>query len=234
MNSRNCMWNSLLDESLKTQNAYSKEDFQWLKINIYEVYSKDDINFNINTKYVSIILLNRSIKLSKYALIFNQCLCEAIQTKNRKSLIKILKNPPLEEFNSLPENEKSKWLLELDNHIIAHNLYMDRKNLSNSQLYGCELKNTYSKCLEEVCKNSELIEANPDIFILTFNFKYKTHYLINELDLVYFLCVGENDFSIDDEIPESIIDELNNKYKTEILIFKKALELGYIHSLQPN
>jgi len=231
-------WNSLITAAIDTQRMYfdlTEEQFDWLKSNLIKIYSKNDNNFDIETKFISLVLLNRSTKYGRYALLFNQSIEEAIINNDIKALARALKNPNIQELDALSSSEKTQWISEIHSHIIAHNLYLDRELLSKNQPYGSEYINTYAKCYNEACiaKSNiyaEYIPTNSAHVVSIADVpNYMEIYLMREIDLIFLLLSeGLNPYS-GEFLSKEIITNLKKKYTTLLTIARKAHNLGYKH-----
>jgi len=236
----NFVWNELIDFALYTQQNYfnfNSNQLNWLKLELYIIYQCD---YDLNTKYKCLVLLNRSIKHGRYALIFNKEIQEAVFTENSDLLREIFLNPPLVELDCLPIEEKNKWLLEINNHIIALNLYIDKKILSQHELFV--LNNisithnidNYLQCYTEVClinSNTDFVCISPDVTQFSdYDKKYPEKYIMMEIDLIFLLLSkGPNPYT-NTYMSKEVVNKLNENYSDIIKICKHAFKLGYRHN----
>lgn len=219
----NFPWNTLIDTALQTQKNYiflDKSQLLWLKGELYNIYKSD---LDINLKYKCLVLLNRSIKHGRYALLFNKKVMEATSLKDKNLLFMAFKNPCLDELNVLPEKEKTKWLSEIDNHILSLNLYLDRLIIFQNSLYTFQTIDENMKCYDNSC--SEDI-----IYFSDKNANYTEMFAILEIDLMFLLLSkNENPYS-NKEFSLPITKIFYKKYCDILLVCKEAYKHGYKHT----
>jgi hypothetical protein len=207
------LWSAIIDFVLKTQQNYlnlSYLQFEWLKKQLYIIYNS---NIGIYNKYKSLVFLNRFLKCGRYCLIFNSKIEKYTIDLNSELLFKLFENPIFEELNLLSDEDKSIWLKLIDNHILAHNLYIDRQILSQNQSYyskKIDFINLYCECYKEVTSEN-LIFKNNTTYLEP---KNKSKYIMLTID--YMFLILEN--KIKDDSFEDILKVCSN-----------ALKLGYIH-----
>ncbi len=230
----NFPWNKLIDEALITQEKYLLFD-EWLKNELYLIFNSD-VYLNCLLKYKCLVLLNRSIKNGRYALIFNKQINESCINKDRELLIKTLSNPPLLELDFLSASEKEKWLTELNNHIMALNLYADRLVISQNELYNFNNENDYKKCYSDVCSLNSNIKANylylptRDIITISDFNKYTEIFLILEIDLMFIiLSNGVNPYT-GKNFSDYVLTNLKKHYTDILNVCRNAHKLGYRHT----
>lgn len=223
-------WNTLIDTALKTQKNYLYIDeiqLEWLKEELYNIYGS---NLDINLKYKCLVLLNRSIKCGRYALLFNKKIEEAVLSKDKNLLESELNNPSMDELNCLSNEEKTKWLTEINNHVLALNLYMDRLIISQNKLYTFQNENVntqYTECYQEVC-NKENIDTLDIVYFSDYN-KYNELFFILEIDLIFLLLSKSKNPYSNKNFSSPLLNIFYVKYRDVLLVCKEAFKLGYKH-----
>ena len=209
------LWNSIIDFVLKTQQNYlnlDTEQFEWLKIQIYNIYNT---NIKIYNKYKCLVLLNRFLRCGRYCLIFHSKIEKCVLDKDYNTLLKIFEDPVFEELNLLSENDKNLWIKEIEDHILAHNLYMDRQIISQNQNYYAkktDFISLYSQCYKEVSNNDLIFKHS----LQHHEKQNKSIYILLEID--YIFLIFNNKIKSD-----------NNKFEDILKICSNAEKLGYIH-----
>jgi hypothetical protein len=237
----NKIWGNLISKVLISQRIYMSlphSDYKWLKWTLNDVFATHD-DFDVESKYMCLVLLNRSAKYGRYALIYNNDMELAALKRDTDQVQLLCKNPMFPELEALSEERKGVWKAGIENEIMSLNLFFDREVLEGRGFYSSCSTNSLDKCAGEVHQfstgvNAEYVTSNSADVVLVSEkkkgCKYMDIYKFREIDLIFLLLSGgENPYS-GENLPKHTIEIFLEKYTDEMKIAKFAFVNGYEHS----
>jgi len=243
------IWNQVIKETLQTSSSppygdLSDDDIIWgtkIWMSYYENLSE-----NPKTLYRSLILANRTIRISKFAIIFNTKIYLAIKNRNETDFLKIFLNPEFPEVNNNPNLTPREIKIindNIDREMYALNLAIEERlgklesSTFNSTFEENKIINSdsHSTCYKEVClaeigntpslpKDSVKFLTNkkdcPVFVSEKIDSKISTYvWCFNLLDLVRCLALKLNNPHTDAPFSEKTLKMLRGSYRIEILLY---------------
>lgn len=229
----NWLWTELIDTALETQKYYlnlNNEQFNWLKNELIHIYENNILT--IKLKYKCLVLLNRTTKCGRYALLFNKKIEESVLNMDKDYLLQTLLNPPLDELDCLPTTERDKWIQEIEKHILALNLYIDRKIIIQNEIYNFDQKICYFDCYKDVCSfKSDFVCITPqNIIQFSENLDFQEKNIMMEIDLIFLILSKSCNPYTNNNFTQSFLNLFNQNYCDILLVCKNAFRLGYQHT----
>lgn len=233
------IWDPIICNVLKTQRLYlelTEKQFLWLEETLIELFSSSNIISN-DSKYKCLVMLNRSKKYGRYALIFNSQIYEACINSDIDKLETVCSLADNPEIAMLENEKRFKWENEISVLMCALNLYVENMMLSNMKAYKSE-KCGFKACMSESCSLDNSIRAvytaSDSNHCVRFaeveeSKPYITIHTMRELDLIFLiLSDGRNPYT-NKRFEPTKLKELENQYSTILDVAFQSYELGYDH-----